>query len=60
MNKDLLILGAGQYGMVAKEIAEAMNCFQKIDFLDDVNQLQSEDYVIMIGWLKIISTRLLQ
>lgn len=39
MNKDLLILGAGQYGMVAKEIAEAMNCFQKIDFLDDVNPI---------------------
>lgn len=35
LNKALLILGAGQYGMVAKEIAESMNCFEKIDFLDD-------------------------
>lgn len=35
MNKNLLILGAGQYGTVAKEIAEAMGCFEKIDFLDD-------------------------
>lgn len=35
MNKNLLIVGAGQYGCVAKEIAESMNCFQKIDFLDD-------------------------
>ncbi len=35
MNKNLLILGAGQYGKIAKEIAEAMNCFSKIDFLDD-------------------------
>ena len=35
MNKNLLILGAGQYGQVAKEIAEAMGCFEKIDFLDD-------------------------
>jgi len=35
MNKNLLILGAGQYGTVAKEIAESMNCFEKIDFLDD-------------------------
>jgi len=33
----LLILGAGQYGAVAKEIAEAMNCYEKIDFLDDNN-----------------------
>lgn len=33
--KKLLILGAGQYGMVTKETAEAMNCFQRIDFLDD-------------------------
>lgn len=35
MNKNLLILGAGQYGTVAKEIAEDMKCFDKIDFLDD-------------------------
>ncbi|MBR4626739.1 MAG: PglB [Ruminococcus sp.] len=35
----LLILGAGQYGMVAKEIAESMNRFEKIDFLDDNNPI---------------------
>ncbi len=35
MNKNLLILGAGQYGQVAKEAAESMGCFDKIDFLDD-------------------------
>lgn len=35
MNKNLLILGAGQYGMVAREIAESMGSFEKIDFLDD-------------------------
>ena len=34
---NLLILGAGQYGCVAKETAEAMGCFGKIDFLDDNN-----------------------
>lgn len=34
--KNLLIIGAGQYGMVAKEIAESMKCFEKIDFVDDV------------------------
>ena len=36
MNR-LLILGAGQYGMVAKEVAEAMGCYKNISFLDDVN-----------------------
>ena len=35
MNKNLLILGAGQYGTVVKEIAKTMGCFDKIDFLDD-------------------------
>lgn len=33
--KKLLIVGAGQYGMVTKEIAESMSCFEKVDFLDD-------------------------
>ena len=35
LNKNLLILGAGQYGQVAKEVAESMGCFEKIAFLDD-------------------------
>lgn len=39
MNNDLLILGAGQYGMVAREIARDMGCFKKIDFLDDNNEI---------------------
>lgn len=39
MNKNLLILGAGQYGIVAKETAEAMNCFEQIAFLDDNSEL---------------------
>ncbi|MBD5086993.1 MAG: PglB [Clostridiales bacterium] len=34
-NDNLLILGAGQYGQVAKEIAESTGLFGKIDFLDD-------------------------
>ena len=34
MNR-LLILGAGQYGTVAKEVAEAMGCYKDIAFLDD-------------------------
>lgn len=33
----LLILGAGQYGMVAKEIAQSMQVFDEIAFLDDNN-----------------------
>ena len=39
MNKNLLILGAGQYGMLAKEVAESMGTFEKIDFLDDNSEL---------------------
>ena len=35
MKKNLLILGAGQYGYVVKEVAESMGCFDKIAFLDD-------------------------
>ena len=37
MNRNLLILGAGIYGMIAKEIAENMGCFNKISFIDDSN-----------------------
>ncbi len=33
--RTLLILGAGRYGQVAKEIATAMNTYDKIEFLDD-------------------------
>ncbi len=35
----LLILGAGQYGFVAKEVAEAMGIFTQIDFLDDHSEI---------------------
>jgi len=38
-DKRLLIVGAGQYGMVTKETAEAMNCFEQINFLDDNNPI---------------------
>ena len=34
-NINLLIVGAGQYGLVAREIALAMGCFGEIAFLDD-------------------------
>lgn len=36
MNNNLLIVGAGIYGDVAKEIAESMKCFEKISFVDDI------------------------
>ena len=35
MKSNLLIIGAGLYGLVAKEIAESMDCFEKIGFIDD-------------------------
>lgn len=35
MNKNLLIVGAGTYGVVASEIASDMGCFEKIAFVDD-------------------------
>lgn len=37
--KNLLILGAGQYGCVVRETAEAIGCFEKIAFLDDNSPL---------------------
>lgn len=39
MKNNLLILGAGQYGQLAFEIASDMSCFSKIDFLDDKSEL---------------------
>ncbi len=34
-NRNLLIVGAGIYALVAKEIAESMQIFEKIAFVDD-------------------------
>ena len=39
MNNNLLIIGAGDYGQITYEIAEAMGKFDKIDFLDDKSDL---------------------
>ena len=42
MDKNLLIVGAGTYALVASEIAADMGCFEKIDFVDDrVKTLQN-------------------
>lgn len=38
---NLLILGAGSFGQVIREIAEAMDCFGEIVFLDDDPELGS-------------------
>ncbi len=35
MKKNLLIVGAGMYAVVAYEIASDMGCFEKIAFVDD-------------------------
>lgn len=39
INDNLLILGAGQYGQVVKEIAESAGLFGKISFLDDKSDI---------------------
>ena len=44
MNRNLLILGAGGYGTVVKELALEMGSFQKIDFLDDRYGAETDDY----------------
>lgn len=36
---NLLILGAGQYGMLVYEIAQSTGLFEKISFLDDKNEI---------------------
>ena len=35
LNSNLLIVGAGQYGMIVYEIARSIGSFDRIDFLDD-------------------------
>lgn len=39
IRQNLLILGAGQYGMVAKEIADLCGQYDTIAFLDDKNSI---------------------
>lgn len=51
-NQNLLILGAGQYGFVARETAQAMAYFEQIDFLDDNSELaigRLDDYKKALG-----------
>ena len=50
-SKNLLILGAGQYGQIAKEIAESMGCFEKISFLDDCYGEENKKNGLIVGKL---------
>ena len=51
MIQNLLIVGAGIYGLVAKEIAESMGCFLRIDFVDD-GAKETPDGTPVIGTTK--------
>ncbi|MBQ2244842.1 MAG: hypothetical protein II320_03270 [Oscillospiraceae bacterium] len=48
MNKDLLIIGAGAYALVTKQIALSMGCFGTIGFLDD-NASHAPDGTPVLG-----------
>lgn len=48
MGNNLLVVGAGIYALVAKEIAESMGCFDNIDFIDD-NANQTPNGIAVIG-----------
>jgi tetrahydrodipicolinate N-succinyltransferase len=59
MKQKLLILGAGQYGLVARDIALATGLFSSVDFLDDSKDcaigtldrfsLYAKDYVAVVA-----------
>lgn len=53
MNKNLLIVGASTYGIVASDIAMDMGCFDKIDFVDD-NRKTTPNGIDVIGTTKDI------
>lgn len=47
MNKNLLIVGAGTYGVLAFEIAKDMGCFEKIDFVDDERKMTPNEIEVV-------------
>jgi len=53
MNNNLIIVGAGAYGYVVKEIAEAMGTFDKISFVDD--NAQRDDVVGTSHMLEVLN-----
>lgn len=61
MGNSLLILGAGQYGVVVDEIAQSLHTFDKISFLDDkcvkIDNRESiigklDDYEKYVDWYR--------
>ena len=55
MNKNLLILCDSAYGTVAKEIALSMECFEKVDVLNqhfDLPEAEGEYHEISVGKLE--------
>ena len=48
MGRNLLIVGAGVYGLVAQEIAESMGCFQLISFVDDCTK-ETPNGIAVVG-----------
>lgn len=55
MNRNLLIIGAGIYGLVAKEIAESMGCFDRIAFVDD-SAKETPDGTTVVGTTNDLNT----
>ncbi len=53
MNRNLLIVGAGIYAVVASEIAVEMGCFDKLDFIDDEREI-TPNGISVIGKFKDI------
>ena len=52
-NKNLLIVGAGIYGLVAKEIADSLKCFENIAFVDDI-KTETSNGIKVVGTTKDI------
>ena len=55
MKDNLLIIGAGAYGLVAREIAVDMNKFNKIDFIDDLRD-SAPDGTRALGTTEILGS----
>lgn len=47
MNGNLLIVGASTYSAIAYEIAKDMNCFEKIDFVDDQKAISANGKAVI-------------
>lgn len=58
MNKNLLIVGAGAYGVLASEIAKDMGCFEKIDFIDDEKET-TPNGIQVVGTTQVIDEMLI-